>query len=110
MTESEWRSSRDVEAMLTCLWDQSPDLQWTHRKPRLLFVACCRPAMPLLPLEVLTLAGTIYDDQSFDRLPELADALAAAAYTNPHLVDHCRTPGPHVRGCWALDLLRPTLD
>jgi hypothetical protein len=25
---------------------------------------------------------------------------------NEVLIAHCRSPGPHVRGCWALDLLK----
>ena len=39
------------------------------------------------------------------RLPILADALEDAGCTSPELLDHLRGPGPHVLGCWALDLL-----
>jgi hypothetical protein len=35
----------------------------------------------------------------------LADALEGAGCDNPDLLGHLRGPGPHVRGCWALDLL-----
>jgi hypothetical protein len=42
-----------------------------------------------------------------DRLGVLADALADAGCDNEELLGHLRGPGPHVRGCWALDLVRP---
>lgn len=54
---------------------------------------------------VTRLAEAIYDDRTFDRLPELADALEQAGCTNNDILNHCRHPGPHVRGCWVLDLL-----
>jgi hypothetical protein len=51
------------------------------------------------------LARGFYDDRRFQDLPILADALEEAGCTNAHLLSHCRGPGPHVRGCWALDLI-----
>jgi hypothetical protein len=57
---------------------------------------------PLTPA-VLDLARDIYEQHSFDRLPELALALEEAGCTNQDILNHCREPGPHVRGCWALD-------
>jgi hypothetical protein len=51
------------------------------------------------------LAQAIYDDRAFDRLPILADALEEAGCTNADILDHCRQPGPHVLGCWVVDLL-----
>jgi hypothetical protein len=38
-------------------------------------------------------------------LAVLADALEEAGCDNADLPVHLRGPGPHVRGCWALDLL-----
>jgi hypothetical protein len=35
----------------------------------------------------------------------LADALEDAGCTDADILSHLRSPGPHVRGCWALDLL-----
>jgi hypothetical protein len=35
----------------------------------------------------------------------LADALEEAGCTNADILNHCRQPGEHVRGCWAIDLL-----
>jgi hypothetical protein len=39
------------------------------------------------------------------RLGVLADALEEAGCTQAELLDHLRGPGPHVRGCWPVDLL-----
>jgi hypothetical protein len=54
---------------------------------------------------VVTLAHGIYDERAFDRLPILSDALEEAGCTDRAILDHCRGPGPHARGCWAVDLL-----
>jgi hypothetical protein len=51
------------------------------------------------------LAGTIYAEHAFDRLPILADALEDAGCTVRDILDHCRDAGAHIRGCWVLDLL-----
>jgi hypothetical protein len=40
-----------------------------------------------------------------DRLRVFADALEEAGCTEASILDHLRGPGPHVRGCWPLDLL-----
>jgi len=53
----------------------------------------------------LKLASAIYDDRAFDRLPDLADGLEEAGCNSPEILTHCREPGPHVRGCWAVDLI-----
>jgi hypothetical protein len=58
-----------------------------------------------LSLTVTSLAEAIYTDRAFDRLPILADALEDAGCTNADILEHCRGPGPHVRGCWVVDLL-----
>jgi hypothetical protein len=51
------------------------------------------------------LASAIYANRSWDRLPLLADALEDAGWTDAELLCHLRGPGPHVRGCWAVDLV-----
>jgi len=51
------------------------------------------------------MAQVIYDARAFDRLPLLADALEDAGCTDADVLNHCRTPGEHVRGCWVVDLL-----
>jgi hypothetical protein len=54
---------------------------------------------------VLALANGIYHARDFDRMPILADALQNASCENEDILNHCRQPGEHVRGCWALDLV-----
>jgi hypothetical protein len=54
---------------------------------------------------VVDLATAIYNDRAFDRLPILADALMDAGCDNEALIAHCRSKGPHVRGCWLVDLI-----
>jgi hypothetical protein len=39
------------------------------------------------------------------RLAMLADALEEAGCDDAAILDHCRHPGEHVRGCWLVDLL-----
>jgi hypothetical protein len=51
------------------------------------------------------MAEGIYGERAFDRLPILADALEEAGCDNPDVLTHCRQPGSHVRGCWAVDLI-----
>jgi hypothetical protein len=70
-----------------------------------------RPPPAPLPATVLAwdggtvarLARVLYDERGFDRLPILADALEEAGCTDVALLAHCRSPGPHVLGCWAVD-------
>ena len=52
-----------------------------------------------------TLAHAIYDNRDFATMPILADALQEAGCDNADILNHCRLPGEHVRGCWVVDLL-----
>jgi hypothetical protein len=54
---------------------------------------------------IVVLAQFIYDERAFDRLPILADALEESGCANQDVLVHCRHPGEHVRGCWAIDLI-----
>lgn len=54
---------------------------------------------------VIALAAGIYADRAFDRLPILADALEDAGCSAAEVLAHCRTDGPHVRGCHVVDLV-----
>lgn len=54
---------------------------------------------------VVALAKEIYEAKAFDQLPILADALQDAGCENEDILTHCRGPGPHVRGCFVVDLL-----
>jgi hypothetical protein len=54
---------------------------------------------------VLALATGIYEEKAFDRMPILADALQDAECDNADILNHCRQPGEHTRGCFVVDLL-----
>jgi hypothetical protein len=54
---------------------------------------------------VARMAQSIYEERSFEGLPILASTIEEAGCTDAELLKHCREPGPHVRGCWVLDLL-----
>jgi hypothetical protein len=54
---------------------------------------------------VLGLAQAVYEEQAFERLPILADALEEAGCDDAGLLAHLRSPGVHARGCWAVDAL-----
>jgi hypothetical protein len=60
--------------------------------------SCLTPA-------VLAIAEAISNESSFHRLPVLADALEQGGCANPEILGHCRGPGPHVLGCWVVDLV-----
>ena len=53
----------------------------------------------------LSAVRVINDERRFEDLPILADALEDAGCTDADILSHCRGPGPHVRGCWVVDLL-----
>ncbi len=54
---------------------------------------------------VQEIAGGIAASGDLGGLPILADALEEAGCTNKRLLNHCRKPGDHGTGCWAVDLL-----
>jgi hypothetical protein len=60
----------------------------------------------------LSLAQAAYEHRALPsglldpaRLAVLSDALEEAGCTEADILTHLRSPGPHVRGCWALDLV-----
>jgi hypothetical protein len=55
--------------------------------------------------DVVGLARAIYDDKAFERMPIMADALMDAGCEDEQVISHCRSDGPHVRGCWVVDLI-----
>jgi hypothetical protein len=62
--------------------------------------------------QAVALAQAAYDERVLPagtldtaRLAVLADALEDAGCADADLLGHLRGPGPHVRGCWAVDLL-----
>ncbi len=92
----------------------------TNRQAMLLRDIFGNPFQPALTIDasllhrnsgaVPQLARSAYEERSLPeghldtgRLAVLADALEEAGCTDPELLTHLRGPGPHVRGCWALD-------
>jgi hypothetical protein len=73
------------------LWDKTP---WMN----------CPDCGISLPRDegLVRVEGAVLDSV---RLSILADALEEAGCTEADLLSHLRGSGPHVRGCWALDLL-----
>jgi hypothetical protein len=53
----------------------------------------------------VALGRQMYESRDFGAMPILADALQEAGCDNPDILDHCRGSGPHVRGCWVVDLV-----
>jgi hypothetical protein len=65
-----------------------------------------------LTATVRALAQAAYDNRTLPagtlepaRMAVFSDALEEAGCDNADLLSHLRGPGPHVRGCWPLDLL-----
>ena len=61
---------------------------------------------------VKSLAEAVYEERELPsghldaaRLAVLADMLEEAGCNDARLLGHLRGPGPHVRGCWVVDLL-----
>jgi hypothetical protein len=54
---------------------------------------------------VVGLARRMYEGRDFSAMPVLADALVDAGCDNDGILTHCRSPGPHVRGCWVVDAI-----
>jgi hypothetical protein len=61
---------------------------------------------------VVSLAEGVYEKRHLPggeldqaRLAVLSDALEEAGCDDEGILAHLRSPGPHVRGCWALDLI-----
>jgi len=55
--------------------------------------------------DAVALADAMYRSRDFGPMPVLADALEEAGCTNADVLAHCRGDGPHVRGCWVVDLV-----
>ena len=79
---------------------------------------CGDPFHPIAPRvgrvgrDIVQLARACYDERLLPtgeldprRLAVLADALEEAGGADKVTLAHCRAPSPHVRGCWAIDLL-----
>ena len=91
----------------------SVELRKTERAAQSSLVRCIlgNPFRPVtadpswLTSTVTALAKQMYESRDFSAMPILADALQDAGCDNPDILDHCRGPGPHVRGCFVVDLI-----
>jgi hypothetical protein len=54
---------------------------------------------------VLALTCRILQEQDYSLFLILADALEDAGCEDADILNHCRGTGPHVRGCWVVDLV-----
>ena len=54
---------------------------------------------------VVGLATGIDESGAYERMPILADALQEAGCEDEQVLAHARGPGPHVRGCWLVDMV-----
>ena len=66
--------------------------------------------MPNRPLSwgggvVAAMARCFAEGRDLGLMPVLADALEEAGCSDEAILCHCRGAGPHVRGCWAVDLI-----
>jgi hypothetical protein len=60
---------------------------------------------PWITPAAVTVAQDIYDRRDFTALPLLADLLEEAGCPEQSVLDHCRGPGEHARGCHVVDMV-----
>lgn len=92
MTEQEWLTTEDPQMMI---YKTLSPTEGQQNKGR--------PYPTRWTLGEARFAKSIYDNHDFAAMPVLADALEEAGCQEEELLRHLRNPGPHVRGCWALD-------
>ena len=128
--EADSAADRAAELALGAVSDWSPDSpagQTEIRKQSHFLSDIVRVSVPTLttPPQPLPPAVLNWNDRAIPRLAEaiyearrlpegtldnaqlaiLADALLDAGCENEALIQHCRSAGPHVLGCWAIDLV-----
>jgi hypothetical protein len=96
---------------LTAAWlDECTTLSW-EKQAVLLRDIVGNPFSPLtaspewLTTTTVSIARQMYETRDFSAMPIVADALQDAGCDNDDILNHCRGPGPHVRGCWVVDLI-----
>jgi len=97
------KAARILERRKQCRWLR--DIFGSPFRPVTLHPLWLTPGVANLgaaAYEVRALPSGELDSQ---RLAVLADALEEAGCADPELLGHLRSPGPHVRWCWALDLI-----
>ncbi|VTR93437.1 Uncharacterized protein OS=Sorangium cellulosum (strain So ce56) GN=sce5710 PE=4 SV=1 [Gemmata massiliana] len=100
-----------IAVTYTTAWatDEEPATErWLANLVREVFGNPFRP-VPLSPVwrtgTAVALAQQVYESRDFGAMPILADALQDAGCDNADVLDHGRGPGPHVYGCWVVDLV-----
>jgi hypothetical protein len=104
VTESaQERANREIANRAQCILLR--DIFGNPFRPGSRWVVRRSPAVPAL-------AKAAYEERILpagylgpDCLAVLADALEDAGCSDAEILGHLRGPGPHVRGCWAVDLL-----
>jgi hypothetical protein len=95
--------------------DDDPTSRWLHESPaqaeiiRELFGPLTHRQVQIEQSwrtpAVVALATSIYEERRWEDMPILGDALSEAGCTDAEVLDHCRGPALHARGCWVVDLL-----
>jgi hypothetical protein len=135
MTEAEWLACNDPERLLAALDRVSWEAEfatWTkacltlhevgheswsvHGVDKTIQVRLIRCIFghPFRPVafdpnwrtsDVIAMARGMYETRDFSAMPILADALQDAGCEDAAVLEHCRGNGPHVRGCWVVDMI-----
>lgn len=125
---SAWQAAREGAAGSVANWADSSHKRRATRllldNLRCVFDNPFRPATYNPEWRTSTAAGLareMYESRDFSAMPILADALQDAGCDDPEILAHCRLDdvglysadvnvpfrigGPHVRGCWVVDLV-----
>jgi hypothetical protein len=108
MTESDWLTCTDPHAMLRFMEKgiiTLADDPMFSEEPDRIRQYVTRLDRSFLALSVTASANSIYDQRIFDQMPALAELLEAGGCTTKEVLEHCRGPRTHVRGCWVVDLI-----
>jgi hypothetical protein len=105
MLRLEYGWSPEVEKQFDAVLNQE-----LKQQPNLLRCIIGNPFRPARPGPWITpaavsVAHDIYERRDFSALPVLADLLEEAGCPEQSVLDHCRRPGEHARGCWVVDLI-----
>jgi hypothetical protein len=112
------QTAAQPDAWINNHWDNDVLFAERHKIANLIRDVFGNPFRPLsmnpawLTSTVTNLATIAYDERALPigeldttRLAVLADALEDSGCDHHDILGHLRGPGPHVRGCWVVDLL-----
>jgi hypothetical protein len=125
-------AERAIERLIGAIFDRKGgyisvsayETRWAEARAEVYPVACSLARCILFPFrtaartpawrtaDAVAVAEGAYADRTAPdghltslRLSILADALEEAGCTDAAILSHLRSPGPHARGCWAVDLI-----